>query len=85
MITTLSLHMSSCIQVQAALDLWDSSAPGASFVFTSSMSVCAVNAGSLVTEDSPLVAPGAAASTDKLLAAEKLVLQVTSRYAHAAP
>ncbi|GLC39271.1 hypothetical protein PLESTB_001649100 [Pleodorina starrii] len=69
--------------VKAALSLWDGSG---SFLFTSSMSVCAVDDGGQVTDtDSanpgegeggcPLVAQGAAPSTDRLLGAEQATLQ----------
>jgi hypothetical protein len=44
-------------QVSAALSRWDSSAPSASFVFTSSMGVCSEDNGGLVREDCPLVDP----------------------------
>jgi hypothetical protein len=45
-------------------------------LFTSSNSVCAMEDGSLVTEDTPTVAPAAGASSDKLLQAEAAVRQV---------
>jgi hypothetical protein len=64
------------VQIKAALGRWDGSG---SFVFTSSNSVCAVEDGSLVTEDTPTVALGAGASTDKLLQAEEAVRQVGRR------
>jgi len=59
--------------VAAAVARWDSSAPGGSFVFTSSMSVCAVDDGSQVTEECPLVPLGG--PQDKLLLAEQAVLK----------
>lgn len=63
-----------CPQVRAALSLWDGSG---SFLFTSSMGVCAVDDGGRVDETNcPVVALGAGASTDKLLGAEEAVLQV---------
>ncbi|KAG2493226.1 hypothetical protein HYH03_008642 [Edaphochlamys debaryana] len=59
--------------VKAALALWDGTG---SFVFTSSLSVCAVDDGGQVTDAAcPLVAEGAAASTDRLLGAEKAVIE----------
>lgn len=61
-------------QVKAALALWDGTG---SFVFTSSMSVCAVDDGGRVTDEQcPLVPMGAGPSTDRLLGAEQAVLQV---------
>lgn len=63
-----------CPQVRAALSLWDGSG---SFLFTSSMGVCAVDDGGRVDETNcPVVALGAGASTDRLLGAEEAVLQV---------
>ncbi|EFJ47911.1 hypothetical protein VOLCADRAFT_45237, partial [Volvox carteri f. nagariensis] len=59
--------------VKSALALWDGSG---CFVFTSSMSVCGVDDGGEVTEETcPLVARGASASTDRLLGAEEAVLE----------
>lgn len=59
-------------EVKSALARWDGSG---SFVFTSSMSVCSTDDGSIVDEDHcPLVEIGKAPSTDKLLQAEKAVL-----------
>lgn len=59
--------------VKAALALWDGTG---SFVFTSSMSVCAVDDGGRVTDEQcPLVPMGAGPSTDRLLGAEQAVLQ----------
>ena len=56
----------------AATQLWDGSG---SFVFTSSMSVCAAEDGSEVSEERcPLVSEGKSPSTDRLLAAEKAAL-----------
>ncbi|KAL6757910.1 hypothetical protein V8C86DRAFT_2613010, partial [Haematococcus lacustris] len=62
-------------EVKAALAHWDSAAPGATFVFTSSMGVCSVDDGGLVREDCPLMAPGASPSSDRMLAAEQATLQ----------
>lgn len=60
-------------EVRGALDRWDGTG---SFVFTSSMSICAAENGEMVTEDScGLVTEGKAPSTDRLLAAENLVLK----------
>ena len=59
-------------QVAAATKLWDGSG---SFVFTSSMSVCAAEDGSEVNEENcPLVPEGRGPSTDRLLAAEAAAL-----------
>lgn len=59
-------------QVAAAAKLWDGTG---SFLFTSSMSVCAAEDGSEVSEDRcPLVAEGKSPSTDRLLAAERAAL-----------
>lgn len=63
-------------QVAAAVSRWDGTG---SFVFTSSMSVCATSDGSVVTEDCPVVAVGAGPGTDRLLAAEAATLQVGGR------
>jgi nucleoside-diphosphate-sugar epimerase len=64
--------------VAAALTRWDFSSPASSFVFTSSMSVCAVDDGGVVTEDScPLNPLGKSPSVDRLLLAEKPVLEVS--------
>ncbi|KAF8059377.1 hypothetical protein HT031_005182 [Scenedesmus sp. PABB004] len=57
--------------VAAAAAQWDGRG---SFVFTSSMSVCATNDGGAVGEDCPLVPAGAAPSTDRLLGAEAAAL-----------
>jgi nucleoside-diphosphate-sugar epimerase len=58
--------------VAAATELWDGTG---SLVFTSSMSVCAAEDGSEVSEDRcPLVPEGKAPSTDRLLAAERASL-----------
>ncbi|KAG2427367.1 hypothetical protein HXX76_012560 [Chlamydomonas incerta] len=58
--------------IKAALALWDGTG---SFVFTSSMSVCAVDDGGAATDEHcPLVPIGAGASTDKLRGAEEAVL-----------
>eukprot|EP00879_Flechtneria_rotunda_P005880 GHRR01006186.1.p1 GENE.GHRR01006186.1~~GHRR01006186.1.p1 ORF type:complete len:376 (+),score=78.33 GHRR01006186.1:170-1297(+) len=57
--------------VKAATEQWDGTG---SFVFTSSMSVCATEDGSTVTETCPLVPPGKSPSTDKLLGAEQAAL-----------
>lgn len=62
------------MQVKAAIDRWDGTG---SFVFTSSMSVCAAESGEAVTDDEcPLVPMGKGPSTDRLLKAEQIVLQV---------
>lgn len=62
----------SVAQVAAATELWDGTG---SLVFTSSMSVCAAEDGSEVSEDRcPLVPEGKAPSTDRLLAAERASL-----------
>eukprot|EP00882_Tetradesmus_deserticola_P005686 GHRQ01005987.1.p1 GENE.GHRQ01005987.1~~GHRQ01005987.1.p1 ORF type:complete len:367 (+),score=182.69 GHRQ01005987.1:259-1359(+) len=58
--------------VRAATRQWDGSG---SFVFTSSMSVCATEDGSEVSENCPLVPQGKAAGTDKLLGAEAATLE----------
>lgn len=58
--------------VAAATRQWDGSG---SFVFTSSMSVCATEDGSEVSEACPLVAKGKAPGTDKLLGAEAATLE----------
>ncbi|KAI8465729.1 MAG: hypothetical protein J3K34DRAFT_525149 [Monoraphidium minutum] len=59
-------------EVAAATALWDGSG---SFVFTSSMSVCAAEDGSEVSEDRcPLVPEGKAPGTDRLLGAERAAL-----------
>lgn len=56
----------------AAAQLWDGTG---SFVFTSSMSVCAAEDGSEVSEERcPLVPQGKSPSTDRLLAAEAAAL-----------
>ena len=60
----------------AAQQLWEGPSGGGAFVFTSSNSVCEVQDGGLVTEETTTVAPGAGASTDKLLGAEAAALQV---------
>jgi hypothetical protein len=57
-----SLLLLLLLQVQAATQQWDGSG---SFVFTSSMSVCATQDGSTVNEDCPLVSQGTAPGTDK--------------------
>jgi nucleoside-diphosphate-sugar epimerase len=59
------------LQVKEAVSRWDGSG---SFVFTSSMSVCATEDGSLVTETCPVVPEGKSPSTDRLLGAEQAVL-----------
>ncbi len=65
------------VQVAAAAALWDGSG---NFVFTSSLSVCAVDDGGQVTEEEcPLVPMGASPSTDKLLGAEEAVLKVSEK------
>ncbi len=67
-------------QVKAALALWDGTG---SFVFTSSMSVCAVDDGGRVTDEQcPLVPVGAGPPTDRLLGAEQAVLQVRGAGPH---
>lgn len=64
-------------QVSAALERWDPTHPAASFVFTSSMSVCAVDdGGSVSDEHCPLNPLGKSPSVDRLLLAEQAVLQV---------
>ena len=60
--------------IQAALALWDSSAPGACFVFTGSAGVVGVDDGSSADETSPTVPRGGSPRTDTLLAAEDAVL-----------
>jgi hypothetical protein len=72
-----STHTHNPAQVAAALSLWDKEAsPDASFVFTGSMGVCSVDDGSVVREDCPVVAVGTSPGNDKLLGAEKEVIQV---------
>ena len=61
-------------EVKDAINRWDGSGSG-SFVFTSSMSVCSTDDGSLVNDDHcPLVPMGKSPSTDKMLQAEECVL-----------
>jgi len=68
------------LKVQSALNRWSGPASGGSFVFTSSMSVCAVDDGGSVTEEHcPLVPLGKGPSTDRLLGAEQAVIQVDER------
>lgn len=57
-------HPAPCLrlQVAAAVQQWDGSG---SFVFTSSMSVCATEDGSAVNENCPLVEQGKSPSTDR--------------------
>jgi nucleoside-diphosphate-sugar epimerase len=57
--------------VAAAALQWDGSG---ALLFTSSMSVCATEDGSAVSEDCPLVPQGKSPSTDRLLAAEAAAL-----------
>lgn len=69
-------------QVKAALSHWDGTG---NFVFTSSLSVCSVDDGGSVTDDNcPTLPMGAGPSTDRLLAAEQAVLQVSARDSAAA-
>ena len=64
-------------QVASAVARWDSSHPHASFAFTSSMSVCAVDDGGEVNDaHCPLHSLGKAPNVDRLLRAEQAVLQV---------
>ena len=57
--------------VSSALKYWDSTAPGACFVLTSSAGVYAEDGGGVVCETSPI---GSDARTDRLVAAERAVL-----------
>lgn len=57
--------------VASALKYWDSGAPGACFVLTSSAGVYAEDGGGVVCETSP---PGGGPRTESLLAAERVVL-----------
>ena len=66
------------LQIKAALALWEGPSSGGSFVFTSSMSVCSAENGEMVTEeDCPMVSMGKGPTTDRLLAAEGAVLEVS--------
>lgn len=61
--------------IKSALSLWDSDAPGACFVYTGSAAVYDVDDGTQCNEDSPLVPRGASERTDRLLDAERAVLE----------